>query len=165
MEAMFQLITLYATASRLDPAFFARNVAQLRSVAEIRAAQPDSVLFDTVNKVRRQNHFRGRPLTVELLEELNQERAESVYADRFADLGDATFVFVGAFDWEELRSLAATSLASLPTTGRVEEWRDVGIDPPMGIEDHVSAAESSRAATLCCYLPGIWIGAARRPSN
>ena len=138
METMFQLITLYATASRLAPAFFARYEAQLRSVAEIRAVQPDSVLFDTVNKVLRQNHFRGRALTVELLEELNQERAESVYADRFADLGDATFVFVGAFDWEELRSLAATYLASLPTIGRVEEWRDVGIVPPMGIEDHVT---------------------------
>ena len=37
----------------------------------------------------------------------------------------------------DLRSLTATYLASLPTTGRVEEWRDVGIDPPMGIEDHV----------------------------
>ena len=60
-----------------------------------------------------------------------------MYADRFADLGDATFVFVGAFDWENLRSLTATYLASLPTTGRVEQWRDVGVDPPAGLEDHV----------------------------
>ena len=140
METMFQLITLYATAPRLDPAFFDRYEAQLRSSAEYRAADPDSVLFDTLNTVRRQGHFRARPLTVELLEELDQERAEAIYADRFADLGDATFVFVGAFDWEELRSLAATYLASLPTTGRVEEWRDVGIDPPPGIEDHVVRA-------------------------
>ena len=137
MVSMFQLIALYATAPRLDPAFFARYEAQLRSVAEIRAAQPDAVLFDTVDTVRRQDHFRARPLTVELLEELSRERAEAVYAERFADLGDATFVFVGAFDWDDLRSLAATYLASLPTTERAEEWRDVGIDPPMGIEDHV----------------------------
>ena len=137
MESMFQLIALYATAPRLDPAFFARYEARLRSVAETRAAQPDAILFDTVNTLRRQNHFRARPLTVELLEELSPERAESVYADRFADLGDATFVFVGAFDWEVLRSLTATYLASLPTTGRAEQWRDIGIDPPMGIEDHV----------------------------
>ena len=137
METMFQLITLYATEPRLDPAYFARYKAQLNSIAEIRAAEPDAVLFDTVDIVRRQGHFRGRPLTVELLEELSMERAEAVYADRFADLGDATFVFVGAFDWDDLRSLTATYLASLPTTGRTEEWRDVGIDPPMGIEDHV----------------------------
>ena len=137
VETMFQLITLYATAPRLDPAYFSGYESSLRSVAETRAAQPDAILFDTVNTVRRQNHFRARPLTVELLEELSMESTEAVYADRFADLGDATFVFVGAFDWENLRSLTATYLASLPTAGRAEQWRDVGIDPPMGVEDHV----------------------------
>ena len=152
METMFQLITLYATAPRLDTAIFERYQARLRSIAEQRAADPDSVLFDTVNTVRLQSHFRARPLTVELLEELDQERVEAVYADRFADLGDATFIFVGAFDWEELRSLTATYLASLPTTGRVEEWRDVGIDPPMGIEDHVvRAGIEPRANTVLMF--------------
>ena len=46
-------------------------------------------------------------------------------------------MFVGAFDWEVLRELTTTYLASLPAAGRVEEWRDVEIDPPPGIEDEV----------------------------
>ena len=137
METLFQLITLYTTEPQVDPVFFARYEEQLRSIAEINAAQPDAVLFDTARTVLAQDHFRRRPLTVELLEELSMERAEAVYADRFADLGDATFVFVGAFDWDDLRSLSATYLASLPTTGRAEAWTDHGIDPPMGVEDHV----------------------------
>ena len=137
METLFQLLTLYATEPRIDPAFFARYEASQRSIAEINAAQPDDVLFDTARTVLAQDHFRRRPLTVELLEELSLERAEAVYADRFADLSDATFVFVGAFDWEDLRSLTATYLASLPTTARAEQWMDHGIDPPMGVEDHV----------------------------
>ena len=65
------------------------------------------------------------------------ERAEAVYADRFADLSDSTFVFVGAFDWDDLRSLTATYLASLPSTGRAEQWQDHGIDPPPGLVDRV----------------------------
>ena len=137
METLFQLITLYATEPRLDPVFFERYQSALRSVAETSSAQPDALFSATVNTVLSQSHFRKRPLTLELLEELSSERAEAVYADRFADLGDATFVFVGAFDWENLRSLTATYLASLPTTGRVEQWRDVGVDPPAGLEDHV----------------------------
>ena len=137
MESLFQLITLYATAPRLDPVYFSTYESSLRSIAETRADQPDAVFSDAVNTVLSQNHFRRRPLTLELLEELSIERAEAVYADRFADLGDATFVFVGAFDWETLRSLTATYLASLPTTGRAEQWRDVGVDPPTGLEDHV----------------------------
>ena len=137
METLFQLITLYVTAPRLDADYFSKYESSLRSVAETRAAQPDAMLFDTVNTVLSQSHFRRRPLTLELLEELSLERAEAIYADRFADLGDATFVFVGAFDWDDLRALTATYLASLPTTGRAEQWRDVGIDPPTGLEDHV----------------------------
>ncbi len=137
METLFQLITLYATEPRLDPVYFSTYEARLRSTAEARATQPDAALYDTANTVLSQNHFRRRPLTLDLLEELSLERAEAVYADRFADLGDATFVFVGAFDWDDLRSLTTTYLASLPTSGRAEQWRDLGVDPPSGVEEHV----------------------------
>ena len=137
LETLFQLITLYATKHRLDPAFFTRYEARLRSVAEFRAADPDSVFFAYANTVLSQGHHRLRPLTVEVLEELSMETAETVYSDRFADLGDATFVFVGAFDWDTLRTLTAAYLAALPAAGRAEQWRDVGIDPPAGLEDHV----------------------------
>ena len=152
METLFQLIRLYATAPRLDPVFFSRYESSLRSTAEIRAAQPDSILSDTVDTVLGQNHLRQRPLTIELLEELSLERAEAVYADRFADLGDATFVFVGAFDWDNLRSLTATYLASLQTTGRTEQWRDVGIDPPMELKDHiVRSGTEPRSRTVLVF--------------
>ena len=137
LETLFQLIMLYATDPRLDPAYFSTYEARLRSAAETRPTQPDAVLFDTVNTVLSQNHFRRRPLSLEQLDELSLERAEAVYADRFGDLGDATFVFVGAFDWDDLRSLTATYLASLPTAGRAEQWQDVGVDPPPGVEDLV----------------------------
>ena len=46
-------------------------------------------------------------------------------------------MFVGAFDWDELRSLTTTYLASLPTSGRTEQWRDVEVDPPDGVVDEV----------------------------
>ena len=152
LETMFQLITLYATAPRFDPAYFSRFESSLRSIAETRMAQPDAVLFDKVNTVLSQNHFRERPLTVHLLDELSLERAEAVYADRFADMGDATFIFVGAFEWEQLRSLATTYLASLPTVGRVEQWNDVGIDPPSETQEHtVRIGIEPRSTTVLAF--------------
>ena len=152
LETLFQLITLYATEHRLDPDFFTRYEARLRSVAEFRAADPDSVFFDHVNSVLSQGHHRGRPLSVEVLKELNMETAEAVYSDRFADLGDATFVFVGAFDWDTLRSLTENYLAALPSKGRVEEWRDVGLDPPAGVVDEVvRSGLEERSRTILLY--------------
>ena len=137
LETLFQLITLYVTEPRFDPDYFATFQARLRTAAERRPTQPDAVFADTFYSLISQDHFRRRPLTLERVDELSLERAEAVYRDRFADLGDATFVFVGAFDWDVLRELTTTYLASLPAAGRVEEWRDVGVDPPLGIEDVV----------------------------
>ena len=152
LETLFQLVTLYATEPRLDPVFFDRYLSALRSNAETRSTQPDAVFADAFFTALSQGHFRGRRLTLEWLEELTAERAGAVYADRFADLGDSTFVFVGAFDWDNLRSLATTYLASLPTTGRVEQWRDVGIDPPTELVDQVvRSGIEPRSRTVLAY--------------
>ncbi len=152
LETLFQLVTLYATEPRLDPDYFTRYEARLHSVAEFRAADPDWVFFNYANSLLSQGHHRGRPLSVEVLKELHMETAEAVYADRFADLGDATFVFVGAFDWDNLRSLTETYLASLPTTGRAEQWVDHGVDPPPGREEHVvRSGLEPRSQTLLVY--------------
>ncbi len=135
LETMFQLITLYATEPRLDPTFYASYSSRLRSNIENRRAQPDAVFADTIRSALSQDHFRSRPFTVEVLDEMSLERSTAVYADRFADLGDFTFVIVGAFDWDQLRTLAGTYLASLPAAGRSEQWQDLEIDPPPGVVD------------------------------
>ncbi|MCY4391916.1 MAG: insulinase family protein [Chloroflexi bacterium] len=152
LETLFQLITLYVTEPRFDEAYFSTYEARLRTNAEGRTADPDSVFFDKATSVLRQGHFRSRTLTLDLLAELDFERAQTVYADRFADFGDATFVFVGAFDWDELRDLTSRYLASLPSTGRAEEWVDHNIDPPPGVEEHVvRKGIEPRSQTILIY--------------
>ena len=137
LETLFQLITLYATEASIDPDYFTTFESRLRTSAELRPTQPDAVFFDRANTLLSQGHLRRRPLSLEVVEDLDFDRAAAVYADRFADLSDSTFAFVGAFDWDELRSLTATYLASLPTSGRTEQWQDVNVDPPQGVIDEV----------------------------
>ncbi len=137
LETLFQLITLYATEAGIDPDFYATYESRLRTSAELRPTQPDAVLYDRANTLLSQGHLRRRPLSLDVVDDLDYDRAVAAYSDRFADLGDATFVFVGAFDRDELRSLTSIYLASLPTSGRVEQWQDVEVDPPAGIVDEV----------------------------
>ena len=137
LETLFQLITLYATEASIDPDYFTTYESRLRTSAELRPTQPDAVLYDRANTLLSQGHLRGRPLSLEVVEELDFARAAAVFADRFSDLGDSTFVFVGAFDWDELRSLTTTYLAGLPTSGRIEQWKDLDVDPPEGVIDEV----------------------------
>ena len=137
LETLFQLVTLYATAPRLDQDYYESYSSNLRSQAENRLSQPDAVFSDTYRSAISQDHFRTRPFTLELLEDLSLERSTAIYHDRFSDIGDFTFIIVGAFDWDALRSLTATYLATLPAAGRVETWRDVGIDPPPGVVERI----------------------------
>ena len=135
LETLFQLVTLYGTAPRLDPTYFSSYSSRLRSHFENRRAQPDAVWADTLRSALTQDHFRSRPFTVEVLEEMDLERSIAVYEDRFADFGDFTFIIVGAFDWDQLRTLASTYLTALPAAGRQEQWRDLNIDPPPEVVD------------------------------
>ena len=135
LETLFQLVTLYGTAPRLDPTFFSSYSSRLRSHIENRRAQPDAVWADTLRSALSQDHFRSRPFTVEVLEEMDLERSIAVYEDRFADFGDFTFIIVGAFDWDQLRTLTSNYLAALPAAGRQEQWQDLNIDPPAEVID------------------------------
>lgn len=152
LDTLVQLVYLYATQPRVDSRFYAAYAAHLARQAEQRAGQPAATLSDTLRIVLSRNHFRARPVTPELVEELDLERAVAVYADRFADFGDFTFLFVGAFDWQRLRMLTETYLANLPVGARQEQWRDVEIDPPAGMEDHaVHGGSEGRSTTRLVF--------------
>ena len=135
LETLFQLVTLYGTAPRLDPTFYASYSSRLRSHIENRRTQPDAVWADTLRSALSQNHFRSRPFTPEVLDEMDLERSTEVYRERFADFGDFTFIIVGAFEWDRLRTLASNYLAALPAAGREEQWQDLNVDPPAEVVD------------------------------
>ena len=133
VETMFQLIYLRFTAPRKDETTFQALKAQMSAFFENRDATPGAAFADTLNAIMTQNHPRARQLGMKTLDELDLDKSFEFYKDRFADAGDFTFVFVGNIDLGEFRTLSETYLASLPSTGRVETWRDVGIDPPKGV--------------------------------
>ena len=78
LETLFQLITLYATEPRLDDNVYARYETRLRAIAETRAEQPDAAFSDAREEVLSGYHFRERPLTLDLLDELSMERALAI---------------------------------------------------------------------------------------
>ncbi len=133
VETLFQLIYLYFTAPRKDSVAFLTYQNQVKAMLENQGASPEVAFQDTVMVTLAQHHFRARSRTSELFDEMDFEKSYAFYRDRFADAGDFTFVFVGAFDIDSLRPLVRRYLGGLPATGREETWRDIGIDPPLGV--------------------------------
>ena len=98
LETMFQLIYLTFTQPRADPEAFRAMTGQLSAVLANRQAQPDAAFEDALNGAVTQNHLRARPMTPDLIAQMNLDKSLAFYKDRFADASDFTFVFVGSFD-------------------------------------------------------------------
>jgi zinc protease len=137
LETMFQLVYLDFTAPRLDPAAYAAFKNQVGPFLANRGNDPDQVFSDTVTATMSQHNFRARPLTPATFGEVNPQKALAFYKDRFADASDFTFVIVGNVDTLELKPLVEKYLASLPSTGRKESFRDNGGAPPKGVVERV----------------------------
>lgn len=132
LETMLQLLHLRFTAPRKDEqAFAAWKASQLEWVRN-RDLSPERVFFDEVGATASSKHLRHLPVTTANIETVDLALAHEIYKDRFSDAGDFSFVFVGNIDLATFKPLIETYLASLPTTGRKEKWKDVGVKRPKG---------------------------------
>lgn len=126
LETMLQLTWLRLTSPRADTSAFQALLQQFDQVLKNKDANPAAVFSDTVQMTLAGGHPRVRPLSVEMLKELNLNEMLAIYRDRFADLGDFTFLFVGNVDLAVLKPLVEQWLAPLPAAGRKETFKDVG---------------------------------------
>ncbi len=133
LETLFQLAYLYATSPRKDTSAHGAFISRMRASLQNRSVMPEAAFQDTIGVTMAQYHFRARPMTPKILDEVNLDKALAFYKDRFADASDFIFFFVWNFQLENIRPLVEQYLASLPTLDRKESWRDVGIFPPKGV--------------------------------
>jgi zinc protease len=133
VETLFQLVYLRFTAPRVDTTAFLAYQSQARERMRNRDHSPEAAFMDTLQVTLAQGHRRARPISAAVFDSLDLHRSFEIYRDRFADAGDFTFYFVGTFEPDSLRPLVETYLASLPSHGREESWKDIGIHPPAGV--------------------------------
>ncbi len=149
LETMFQLIYLEFMAPRADSSAFVAFQDRIRGMLQNRNLSPQAAFNDTVQVTMSQNHFRSRPISMDMLNEMNLQRSLEIYKDRFADASDFTFVFVGNFEPEKMRPLIETYLGSLPGLIRNETPRDVAPKPPVGVvEKTVKRGKEPKSQTL-----------------
>ncbi len=134
LETLMQLTHLYFRAPRKDANAFEAWKGQMNAFFKNRDLNPQASFFDEMSKARASNHLRRQPPSVAKIEAVSLDDAYQFYTERFADAGDFTFMFVGNVDEPKLEKLASTYLASLPSSGRKEKWRDVGVKAPRGVK-------------------------------
>ena len=133
IETMFQLIYMAFTQPRPDAAMFDVFKNQMKTMLANQKNTPTYAFSEALNQIMSQGHVRGRMMSPELLDEMNLEKSMAFYKERMADASGFTFVFAGSFDLDLMKPLVERYLASLPSAGRPETWKDVGMRPPKGV--------------------------------
>jgi zinc protease len=133
LDTLLQLVYLSVTAPRKDEAAFHSFLTRMTAFAQNRLADPGQAFSDAMTKALTQDHLRWQPVSPELIARVDPETAWRIYKERFADAGDFTFILVGSFKPEAIKPQVEAWLGGLPSTGRKEAWRDVGVQPPGGV--------------------------------
>ena len=149
LETLFQLIYLYATQPRADQSAFDAFMTQKRTELENRQLDPRAHLFDAYTHARFGDSPRFNEVTLEELATFDLARALAIYGDRFADMNDFTFTFVGSFDVATIKPLLQRYIGTLPGGDRTENWVDVIPNPPdTVIEETVYKGQDEQSFTL-----------------
>ncbi len=158
LETLLQLVYLGFRAPRRDAEAFDAWRRRQIEVATGRRRTPEGVFFEEMQVFSTQNHLRRRPVTPELLKQVDLDRAMGIYAERFADAGDFTFVFVGNIELPVLEELTARYLGSLPTKKRKESFRDVKVTTPRGVQEKIvkQGTEPKARVTLAFHGAERW---------
>jgi zinc protease len=158
LETALQLLHLRITAPRKDERAFAAWKQEQAEWLKHKTLMPEMQFFEQFGAFQSANHHRRQPASPEMLDKVQLDKALAVYKQRFADVGDFTFVFVGNLDLAKLQPLVETYIASLPSAGRKEHWKDIGVKYPArsATKEVVAGSEPKSFVALSMSGPEKW---------
>ncbi len=152
LEMMMQLVYSYTTAFRKDTVALNSFLSRERGMYANLLSNPQNWFSDRVTKISSQNHPRRGFPTLESYDHVKMNEIIDIYQDRFKDVSDMHFFFVGNFDPDSLQRLTSRYLGALPGSGRSETWKDVGDRMPSGKIDSVyKMGEAPRSLVQLIY--------------
>ena len=133
LKTMFQLIYLYFTAPRIDSSAYEVYQSRIKDMLVNKSLSPENAFQDTITVTLAQYNLRRKPWTEDIVNKMDLKKSFEIYKNRFADASDFTFVFVGNFSEDKIKPLVETYLGSLPSINRNENWKNLEINPPVGV--------------------------------
>jgi len=125
-ETMLQMVYLRFMKPRFDEQAYKvlqGNITNflLRKSKDINSQMQDSITHTLYGK----NDPRNRIMDQAMFDEVSFEKMKEIYNSRFNDPADFEFFIVGDIKKENLKPLLTKYIASIPTKGIKENWKDI----------------------------------------
>ena len=129
LEYLFEGIYAYVTATNYDEDVFNTNAQKNLSFMKNMLSQPNSYFYKEIADFTNKNNPRYKSYlpTEEDYSIENYKRAFEIYKERFANIGDFEFFFVGNVNEKQLEDLAIKYIGALPGNSTREKIVDTGV--------------------------------------
>lgn len=155
LETMMQLTYLTVTAPRVDNDAFQSYISRSKAMMANMEADPMVAFSDSITTALYGKNPRAQRLTLAAMDKVDYKRIMQLYKERFANMGDFTFTFVGNIDMNTLKPMVEQYIASLPSDAKRENFRDVKMYPRKGEYKNLFEKEMKTAkATIYSIYTG-----------
>lgn len=153
LETMLQLAYLNFTAPRMDQDAFESYKNRMKAGLKNQEMNPMMAYSDSIKGAIYQHHPRTARMKADMVDKIDYNKIMEMYKDRFKDAGDFTFMFVGNIDIEAAKPLIEKYIASLPSTGRKETFKDTKMEMRKGFykNDFAKKMETPKASVLAFF--------------
>ena len=138
IATLFELIYLHFQPRQKDLDAFGAYKEQTKEALRNKSLNPMASLGDSIQATMYGHNPRILPLTEAEVEQINYDRILEMYADRYADASDFTFLFIGNIDEPLVRFHIQQYLATLP---KVKKRDDTPVDAHLnfatGVHDNI----------------------------
>lgn len=153
-ETMLQLTYLFFTHPRYDKEAYEAYIVRQKSLLENQSADPQNVWRDSIGTTLNQNTPYEKPLTIELLNQIDFKRVNTIFRERFEDPASFTFFFDGNINIKKVKPLIEKYLGGLPADNNGEKYKDLEIRFPNKIIDKPVVKGKDSKSLVYMIFPG-----------
>lgn len=132
VETMMQMLYLYFENPRFDKKAF--DVTKDRMATQIKAIKnnPQKILSDSLTTIFSNYNKRTHLQNEKYLNEIDFNKIQKIYKERFNNIGDFTFLIVGNIEEAKVKSLVEKYIGSIKGENKSEKWINRKIATPKG---------------------------------
>ena len=149
---MMQLTYLYFTAQRADQDAFQSWKNKTRAQLQNQEAQPIAAFQDTLNRLLYNDNPFARMMKADDVDKVDYDRVMQIAKERFANAKDFTFIITGAFDEATMLPLVAQYIGGLPSKGKAEKAKSLGVSFAEGNIDNEFAKKMEVPMAIVLYM-------------
>ncbi|SFS64922.1 zinc protease [Zhouia amylolytica] len=132
IEVLFKKLYLSFEAPRFEQEAFVLAMERFKKGIEQKKKNKKSTLQDSISLALSNHNERTLIFDEELLTEINFNKIQEIYKDRFNGVDDFTFVFVGDIDEAHVLKLAQKYIGNIKASGAKESYVDHEYNPAKG---------------------------------